>query len=66
MVEDGSTLSSAAMRMMSGGVAAAGALGVVGVYRPTGDCGDGVFDEAGFIEGIGMDGDRHVVAVGHG
>ena len=44
-------------------MAAAGAFRVVRVDRPAGNGGDGVLDEAGFIERIGMDGDLDIVAV---
>src|SRR5438105_11555478 len=48
-----------------GSMAAAGAFGVIGVDRPAADGRDGVFEEAGLVERVGMDGDLHVEAVGY-
>ena len=48
-----------------GRVPAAGALGVVGVDGAALEGGDGVFDEAGFVQGVGVDGHLHVVLFGH-
>ena len=44
-----------------GGVAAAGALGVVGVDGAPAERRDGVVDVAGFVQGVGVDGDLHVL-----
>ena len=47
-----------------GGVAAAGAFGVEGVDGAALEGGDGVLDEAAFVEGVGVDHDLDVEAVG--
>ena len=47
-----------------GSVAAACALGVVGMDSASVDCSDCVFHKASLIESIGVDGHLHVVAVG--
>ncbi len=47
-----------------GGVTAARTFGVVGVDGAARDGADGVFDEAGLVEGIGVDGDLDVKLVG--
>jgi hypothetical protein len=39
---------------------------VVGVDAPSGDRGEGVADEAGLVEGVGVDGDLDAGAVGGG
>ena len=65
LVDDGKTFSSAAIFDDVRGVAAAGALGVVGVDGPARNGGDGVLDKAGLVQGVGVDGYRHVVTVGH-
>ena len=36
-----------------------------GVNGPTLDCGDGVFNEAGFIKGVGVDADLHIHLIGN-
>ena len=64
LVLDGSTWGRAGHADDVGGMAAAGAFGVVGVDRPAGDGGDGVLDEAGLVQRVGVDGDLHVEAVG--
>jgi hypothetical protein len=46
-------------------MAAAGAFGVEGVDGAALEGGDGVFDEARFVERVGVDGDLHVHFVGH-
>ena len=48
-----------------GGVAAAGAFRVIGVYRPASDGRDGVLNETGFVQGVGVNCHRDVVTVGH-
>ena len=45
-------------------MAAARAFGMVRMNRAAFDSRDRVFNEAGFIQGIGMDGDLDVVPVG--
>ena len=45
-------------------VAAAGAFGVVGMNGAAGNGGDGVLDEARFVERVGVDGDRDVESLG--
>ncbi len=45
---------------------AAGALGVESVDGAALEGADGVLDEAGFIEGIGVDHHLHVIVVGDG
>ena len=62
LVLDGRTLGSAGDLDDVRGVAAAGPLGVVGVDRPALEGGDGVLDEAGLVERVGVDGHLHVVA----
>src|SRR5207253_7807912 len=47
-----------------GGVAPARPLGVVGVDRPALDGGQGVGDEAGLVQGVGVHGDLDAAAVG--
>ena len=47
-------------------VAAAGAFGVVGVDCAVFEGGDGGFDEAGFVEGVGVDEALDVVLVADG
>ena len=64
LVDDGRTFGSPQTRMMSGRVPAAGAFGVVGVNRPAFERRDGVFDEAGLVEGVGMDRDLNVELFG--
>ena len=49
-----------------GRVAAAGALGVEGVDGAALEGGDGVLDEAGFVQRVGVDRDLHVHLVGDG
>src|SRR5690606_26157145 len=49
-----------------GRVAATGAFGVEGVNGAALEGGDGVLDEAGFVERVGMDHHLHVVVVGDG
>ena len=46
-------------------MAAAGAFGVVGVDGAALEGGERGFDEAGFVERVGVDGDLHVHLVGH-
>jgi hypothetical protein len=46
-------------------VTATGAFGVVGVDGAALEGGEGGFDEAGFVEGVGVDRHLHVVLVGH-
>src|ERR1700687_2228431 len=41
------------------------AFGVVGVNRPAGNGGDGILDEARFVERVGVNGHLDVVPVGH-
>src|SRR5262249_20515893 len=48
-----------------GRVPAAGAFRVVRMDRSCGDGGDRVFDEARFVQRIGVDGDLHVQPIGH-
>ncbi len=48
------------------GVTTAGAFGVEGVDAAVFEGGQGVFDEAGFVQGVGVDGDLHVEPVCHG
>ena len=64
MVEDGSTFFSPATLMISGRVAAAGAFGVEGVDGAAFERLDGVLDEAGFVERVGVDHHLDVVVVG--
>ena len=47
-----------------GSVAAAGAFGVIGVDGASFEGGEGGFEEAGFVEGIGVDGDLDVELIG--
>src|SRR5271154_1718535 len=47
-----------------GSVAAAGAFGVIGVNGAAGDGRDGGFEEAGFVDGVGVNSDLDVVAIG--
>ena len=47
-----------------GGVAASGAFGVIGVNRPAADRGDGVLDEPGLVQRVGVDRHLHVELVG--
>ena len=49
-----------------GRVAAAGAFGVIGVDGAALERGERAFDEAGFVEGVGVDGDLDVELVGDG
>ncbi len=44
-------------------VAAAGAFGVIGVNRAAFERGNGAFDKAGFVQGVGMNRHLHVVFV---
>src|SRR5437016_4354463 len=47
-----------------GGVSASGPLGVVGMDRSSAKSGERVFDEARFVQGVGMNGDLDVVLLG--
>ena len=48
-----------------GGMAAASAFGVEGVNRAAFDGGDGVFHKPRLIEGVGVDADLHIEAIGN-
>jgi hypothetical protein len=48
-----------------GGMAAASPFGVEGVDGAALDGGDRVFNEAGFVEGVGVDADLHIHPIGH-
>ena len=48
-----------------GRMAAAGAFGVIGVNGAAGDGRDGVLDEAGFVDRVGVDRHLHIILVGH-
>ena len=61
LVDDGSTFGRPAQLDDVGRVAAAGAFGVEGVDRAALERGDGVLDEARFVERVGVDRDLHVV-----
>ena len=65
LVDDGSTLGCAGDGDDVRRVPAAGALGVVRVDRPAGDRREGVLDEAGLVERVGVDRDLHAGRVGH-
>ncbi len=47
-----------------GSMAAARAFGVIGVNRPAFEGGQGILDETGFVERVGMNRHLHVVAFG--
>jgi hypothetical protein len=64
-VEDGRTCGCPATVMMSGCVAAAGALGVVRVDRSPGDGGERRLDESGFVQRVGVDGRHHAGRLAH-
>ena len=64
LVDDGSTFGSPHDLDDVGRVAAARAFGVVGVDRAALERGDRVFDEARFVQRVGVDRDLHVVLVG--
>ena len=46
-------------------VSATGTFSVKTVDRAAFECGERVFDKAGFIQGVGVNGDLHIVTVGH-
>jgi len=64
LVEERRTFGIDAMRMMSS-MAAAGTFGMVRVDGASGNGSDGVFDEAGFVDGVGVNGDLNVEVIGH-
>jgi len=47
-----------------GRVSAAGAFGVIGVNRAAFEGADGILEVAGFVEGVGVDGDLDVEFIG--